>query len=136
MKCTNNRNFRRKRNRKKELRIRISVTMFFIAVIFGLGAVYLLFFKDEKLQIPAQFQTAVYQAAPFTEELCVTTSDVECDNFYTHDEFPGALLFDIEVLDSRIDAAFSEKRNKGKTTKGGKYKPFSDCKYIDQIMPF
>ena len=54
------------------------------------------------------------------------------------DDTDLALLLDMEVLDSRIDAEFNEKRNKGKgkTTKGGKYKPFSDCKYIDQIMPF
>ena len=52
------------------------------------------------------------------------------------DDTDLALLLDMEILDSRIDAAYSEKRNKGKTTKGGKYKPFSDSKYIDQIMPF
>ena len=42
------------------------------------------------------------------------------------------LLLDMEVLDSRIDAAFAEKK-----PKNGKRKPFSNPKRtIDQIMNF
>ena len=43
-------------------------------------------------------------------------------------------LLDMEVLDSRIDAAFAEKKP---NSKGGKRKPFSYPKRtIDQIMNF
>lgn len=42
------------------------------------------------------------------------------------------LLLDMEILDSKIDAAFEERRAE---TKGGKQRPFSGKKlYIDQIL--
>lgn len=46
------------------------------------------------------------------------------------DETDLELLLDMEILDSKIDAAFEEKRDKG-----GKHRPFSGQKvYIDQIL--
>ncbi len=42
------------------------------------------------------------------------------------------LLLDMEILDSKIDAAFEGRRTE---TKGGKRRPFSGKKlYIDQIL--
>ena len=55
-------------------------------------------------------------------------------SFSEIEEMPLDLLLDIEVVESKVEAAFEAKRQK---TKGGKRKPFSyPKKTIDQIMNF
>ncbi len=50
---------------------------------------------------------------------------------------PLELLLDIEIVDSKVTAAFDSKRNGKRKTKGGKRQPFSGEKlFIDQIMNF
>lgn len=53
------------------------------------------------------------------------------------DESDLELLLDMEVLDSKIDAAFAEKSKRQSKTKKGKHVPFSGgTAFIDQIMNF
>ena len=55
-------------------------------------------------------------------------------SFSEIEEMPLELLLDIEVVDSKVEAAFEAKRQK---TRGSKRKPFSyPKKTIDQIMNF
>lgn len=58
-------------------------------------------------------------------------------SFSEIEEMPLKILLDLEVVDSKVEAAFNSKRSsKSRKGKGGKYIPFSDAKYIDQIMNF
>ena len=55
-------------------------------------------------------------------------------SFGSIENMPLEFLLDLEVVDSKIEAAFEEKRQ---STKGGKNKPFNYPKRtIDQIMNF
>lgn len=55
-------------------------------------------------------------------------------SFKEIEKMPLAVLFDLEVVNSKIEAAFEEKRQ---STKTGKNKPFCYPKRtIDQIMNF
>ena len=50
---------------------------------------------------------------------------------------PLEILLDLEVVESKVEAAFDSKHNGKRKTKGGKRQPFSgERKYIDQIMNF
>lgn len=55
-------------------------------------------------------------------------------SFEEIERMPLGVLFDLEVVDSKIEAAFEEKRGNSKGSKG---KPFCHPKRtIDQIMNF
>ena len=57
-------------------------------------------------------------------------------SFAEIEEMPLELLLDIEIVDSKVEAAFESKR-RPKQAKGGKRQPFSGEKlFIDQIMNF
>lgn len=57
-------------------------------------------------------------------------------SFVEIEEMPLELLLDLEVVDSKVEAAFNRSRAK-KKNKDGKYIPFSgEGKFIDQIMNF
>jgi len=55
-------------------------------------------------------------------------------SFNTIEEMPLEILLDLEIVDSKVEAAFEEKRQSKKT---GENKPFCHPKRtIDQIMNF
>ena len=58
-------------------------------------------------------------------------------SFAEIEEMPLELLLDIEIVDSKVTAAFDSKRNGKRKTTGDKRQPFSGEKlFIDQIMNF
>ena len=58
-------------------------------------------------------------------------------SFAEIEEMPLEILLDLEVVESKVEAAFDSKHNGKRKTKGGKRQPFSgERKYIDQIMNF
>lgn len=54
------------------------------------------------------YGSEIYESKNFSEELCVTNKDVEFEDFYTNDTFPGALLFNIKDK----EVLFSQNANK------------------------
>lgn len=58
-------------------------------------------------------------------------------SFTEIEEMPLELLLDIEIVDSKVTAAFDFKRSGKRKPKSGKRQPFSGEKlFIDQIMNF
>ena len=92
MKCTNR---KRRRNRKRELTIRLICSGLFI-IGFIIGLIYLLnahgfVSKYDSLA----YGTHIYQSSLFADDLCVEADEVPFEAFHTNDEFHGALLFNL-----------------------------------------
>ena len=117
VKCTNNNRFRRRRNRKKELTIRITCTFVVLALFVGGIATWFIYAKNNKPLVPAEYQTRIYQTTPFADDLCVTNGNEECEDFYTHNTFPGALLFDLNSGDILFAENAHERLYPASTTK-------------------
>lgn len=97
MKCTN-RSRNTRRNRKRELTIKLIRSAFILVCLIAV-AVCAYVFRPRNLVTEyevAAYSNSVYQADLFAEELCVTNKDVDFEEFHTNDEFPGALLFNIK----------------------------------------
>jgi len=108
VKCTGKRLFRKRRNRKKELAIRLTCGILAIATVVTVCCI--LFTRPQSYVEPyeqATYCSSIYQADMFADDLCVTASDIEYDAFYRNDKFPGALLFDLE----NQKVLYSEKAN-------------------------
>ena len=116
MRCTD-KTFRRKRNRKKQLYIRI-ISIFFLCIVVALGIILLLnnTGKIRKYEILA-YSDSVYKAELFAEDLCVINEEVEFEEFYRHDEFHGALLFDLEDREVLYAEQVHQKLYPASTTK-------------------
>lgn len=63
------------------------------------------------------YESGIYEAELFARDICVTNEDVEFDAFYTNDEFPGALLFNIETQEVLFSENANEKVYPASTTK-------------------
>mgnify|MGYP003290493785 CR=1 FL=1 len=63
------------------------------------------------------YQSSIYEADFFAENLCVTNEEVEFDAFHTNDEFKGALLFDIENKKTLFSENANNKLYPASTTK-------------------
>ncbi len=63
------------------------------------------------------YSEGVYKSDLFADELCVTNEDVEFEAFHTYDEFPGALLFDVENQNILYSEHAHEKLYPASTTK-------------------
>lgn len=97
MKCTNRLRYRR-RNRKRELAIRLVCSVVvFVCIVIAVVFVCLLHSNSvvEEYESTA-YASSIYQSDLFAEELCVTNENVEFEAFHTNDEFHGALLFNIQ----------------------------------------
>ena len=118
MKCTNNsRVFRNKRNRKKQLTLRLiggfGITFLIITaclLMFGSRRVV------EKYE-SATYNKPIYQASLFADNLCVTNEEVEFEEFYRHDKFHGALLFNVEDNEVLYSEKVHDKLYPASTTK-------------------
>lgn len=117
MKCTDNRLFRKRRNRKRELHIRliVSVALFVMfvarAVLFMSSRHIVRAFETEK------YGSSVYCADLFADNLCVTNEEVKFEEFYRNDEFHGALLFDIDGQEVLYSEHANEQLYPASTTK-------------------
>ena len=96
MRCTNKKLFRKRRNRKRELAIRLGCG---IGAIIAISLAIIFIPRSQKKVEPydyTAYTTTIYQAELFADNLCVSSADVDYEAFKRHDKFPGALLFDIE----------------------------------------
>lgn len=95
MKCTD-RKYRRRRNRKRELAIRL-IGMFLAITTVIVVAIFILSSRDRvKAYEVVAYGSSIYQSDLFADNLCVTKNDVDFEAFHTNDEFHGALLFEID----------------------------------------
>ena len=63
------------------------------------------------------YQSGIYEAELFAEDLCVTNKEVEFDAFYTNDEFKGALLFNLDTQEVLFSEHANDKLYPASTTK-------------------
>lgn len=100
MKCTNNQTFqRRRRNRKKELRIKLISSFVALCLVIGIACI-LVQSKNRVVRYETSaYQSSLYQAELFATELCVAKDEVAFDAFRTNDEFKGALLLNLDTLE-------------------------------------
>ena len=116
MKCTNRKYYRRK-NRKRQLTIRLC-SEFALIIILALGGFYLLKSRDIVLACEeATYAKSIYKSDLFSDNLCVTNEEVEFEDFYTNDEFPGALLFNLDTKEILFAEHVHEKLYPASTTK-------------------
>lgn len=117
MKCTSNTPYRKRKNRKKELRIRIILFLLFTGCLVGFIALLITLKNAPSGPVPERYQLAVYSASPFSDEICISNRDVDCEDFYRYDEFPGALLFDIKEQEVVFSENVHERLYPASTTK-------------------
>ena len=67
--------------------------------------------------IEESYNKQIYVADFFTKDLCVTNEEVEFKEFYRHDKFHGALLFDIKEQEIIYSEQANEKLFPASTTK-------------------
>ena len=116
MKCIDKKP-RKRRNRKRELRIRLLCTALII-IFFVVGLIYVMQSKNRvKAYETLVYNSSVHQTNLFADELCVSNKDVEFKEFHTNDEFHGALLFDIENQKVIYSERVNEKLFPASTTK-------------------
>lgn len=89
-----------------------------IVVALVIGAIYL---KNSRNLVEAYetlaYNTTVYQAELFATDLCVTNEEVEFESFYTNDDFPGALLFNLKEQEILYAEHVHERLYPASTTK-------------------
>jgi len=116
VKCTDKKS-RRRRNRKKELRIRLICTALFVLIMIS-GIIFITTSRNRvKNYESVTYRVSVHQADLFADDLCVTNEDVEFESFHTNDEFHGALLFDTENQVVRYSERANEQLYPASTTK-------------------
>ena len=116
MKCTD-RTFRRRRNRKRELFIKFVCSIVFLLLVVTIALILLNSRNRVVKYEKATYQTTIYEPKLFATDLCVTNEEVEFDDFYTNDEFHGALLFNIENYEVLFSEHANEKLYPASTTK-------------------
>ena len=99
MRCTNKRRYRR-RNRKRELLIRIVCS---IIALIGI-VVFALFLASSKDVVAGYeertYTSSIYRSGLFADNLCVEKDEVPFEAFKTNDEFHGALLFNMNTKET------------------------------------
>ncbi len=116
MKCTNNRR-RRRINRKRQLRIRLTCTVL-LAFALVVGVVFISSLHNKvKAYESMNYSKNVYKASLFADDLCVANEDVAFDAFRTNDEFHGALLFNIDEKKVLYSERANEQLYPASTTK-------------------
>ena len=106
MRCTNKRRFKR-RNRKRELFIRLTCS-----IVVLIGIVSLAFILSSSKDIVEEYEmntygTSVYHSDLFADQLCVEKDEIDFEAFHTNDEFHGALLMNLDTKET----LFSEHPN-------------------------
>lgn len=97
--------------------IKFTCSIVFILLIVGI-AVLLLNSRNRVAKYETSaYQSSIYEAELFAEDLCVTNEEVEFEEFYTNDEFHGALLFNIENQEILFSEHANEKLYPASTTK-------------------
>lgn len=113
----NDRIFRKRRNRKRELLIKLICSVICLLLVIG-GALFLLNSRNRIAKYETStYHSAIYEAELFADKLCVTNKDVEFEEFYTNDEFKGALLFNIKDKEVLFSEHVNEKLYPASTTK-------------------
>lgn len=107
MKCTDRTFRRRRRNRKRELLVKFICSIVFLLAVICVAVIFLNFQNRVLKCENTLYSSKIYEADFFADNLCVTNEEVEFDEFYTNDEFKGALVFDI----SEQEVIFSEHAN-------------------------
>lgn len=116
MKCTD-KTFRRRRNRRRELLVKFLCSIVFLLLIVGI-AVFLSNSQNRVVKHETSaYQSSIYEAELFAKDLCVTNEEVEFEEFYTNDEFHGALLFNIRDQEILFSEHANEKLYPASTTK-------------------
>lgn len=116
MKCTDKKR-RGRRNRKRELRIRLTCTTLFVLLMI-VGIIFISSSGNRvKTFESVTYRTSVHRTKLFADDLCVANEDVDFEAFHTNDEFHGALLFDIENQEIRYSERANEKLYPASTTK-------------------
>jgi len=116
VKCTDKTINRRKR-RIIQLRIRILSFIFVFITIVGL--ILFIFLNDSKIR-KFEFETyatSIYKTSLFADDLCVTAEEVKFEEFYRHDEFHGALLFNVDTKEVLYSEHANEQLYPASTTK-------------------
>ena len=116
MKCTD-RAYIRRRKRQRQLRIRLVCNIGMVAAIVAIVILLVNSHNVVNAYASSAYKDSVYQADLFAEDLCVTNEDVELEEFYTHDEFPGALLFNVDTQEVLFSQHANEKVYPASTTK-------------------
>lgn len=80
-------------------------------------AVFILNSRNHVSKYATSAYTSIYEAELFADELCVTNEEVEFEEFYTNDEFKGALLFNIKDKEVLFSEHANEKLYPASTTK-------------------
>ena len=118
MKCTDNdRIFRKKRKRKTQLVTRIVISVLFIAVVAGIGIWLLNSRRIVETYEASAYTNGMYEASLFADDLCVSNEEVEFKEFYRHDKFKGALLFNLKDNEVLYSERVNEKVYPASTTK-------------------
>ena len=116
MKCTD-RTFRRRRNRKRQLRIRIAL---FFCIVIGVISLSVLLFTSRKIVHAYEekvYSQTGYCATLFADDLCVTKEEVNYEEFYRHDKFHGALLLNVDTQEVLYSENANERLFPASTTK-------------------
>ena len=100
-----------------ELRIRIALFFATIGVLTAGVFVGIAVVKEAKGIAPENYQKEIYTAEAFSTTICVTNEEVEFEEFYRHDEFHGALLFDINSQEVLYSEHAHERLYPASTTK-------------------
>jgi D-alanyl-D-alanine carboxypeptidase (penicillin-binding protein 5/6) len=115
VKCTD----RTQRRKKRIWQLRIRIASFFIGIIAIVGLVFFLLNNGgevRKLE-KSTYNKNIYQSTLFADEICVTNEEVEFKEFYRHDKFHGALLFDVEDNEVLYSESAHEQLYPASTTK-------------------
>lgn len=116
MKCINKER-RRRRNIRRELRIRLACTAIFtLFLVAGIVFIELSHNRVKKYE-SVTYHNSVYLAELFANDFCVANEDIDFKAFYRNDKFHGALLFDIENQKVLYSEQANEKLYPASTTK-------------------
>lgn len=113
----NDRIFRKRRDRKRQLLVKFICSIIFLLLVIGV-AVFLLNSSNRVAKYETSaYPSTIYEADFFAENLCVTNEEVEFEAFYTYDEFKGALLFNVKDQEVLFSEHANEKLYPASTTK-------------------
>lgn len=116
MKCIDEKR-RKRRNRKKELGIRLTCTFLFALFLIA-GFVFFATSRNRvKHYETITYYNSVHQAELFAKDFCVANEDIDFKAFYRNDKFHGALLFDIENQKVLYSERVNERLYPASTTK-------------------
>lgn len=118
MKCTDkDRVFRKKRKRKTQLFLRLLCVILILGTVSGVGIWLLHSRRIVEAYEASAYNSGIYQADLFADELCVSNEEVEFKEFYRHDKFKGALLFNMKDNEVLYSERVNEKVYPASTTK-------------------